>query len=214
MLTWDFDQIRNNEGRIGSTGGKGQKSCSCCVLLDLCHLKHAERAQHLQHHKGRVVLCGENVEDDGDKSSIHGARRISFSSGSSKIPGHDFQTWHDRRSQARKCTCRKLQGCENYRRNARPGVVLVLIIRTDVSVLILFVPIWRPLFFLRASRHTLMEYEKPQAHLFVYLVSCVPYLVTSALVPSMCSEHNSTSSSSLSSAGRGRAFMITNVAKL
>ena len=151
MLTWDFDQIRNKEGRIGSTREEGQKSCSCCVLMDLCHLKHAKHAQHLQHQKGRVVLCGENVEDDGDKSSIHGAGRISFSSGSSKIPGHDFQTWHGRRSQARECTCRKLPGCENYRRNAHPGVVLVLIIRTDVSVLILFVPIWRPLFFLKSQ---------------------------------------------------------------
>ena len=123
--------------------------------------------------------------------------------GSSKIPGHDFQTWHDRRSQARKCTCRKLPGCENYRRNAHPGVVLVLIIRTGVSVLILFVPIWRPLFFLRASRHTLIVFEN--RNLFVYLVSSVPYLVTSAFIPLVCSELNSTSSSSLSSAVLGRA---------
>ena len=137
------------------------------------------------------------------QSSIHGARRISFSYGSSKIPGHDFQTWHGRRSQARKCTCRKLPGCENCRRNAHPGVVLVLIIRTDVSVLTLFVLIWMPLLFLRASHHTLIVFEN--RNLFVYLVSSVPYLVTSAFIPLICSELNSSSSSSLSSAVRGRA---------
>ena len=90
---------------------------------------------------------------------------------------------------------------------------LVLIIRTDVLVLILLVPIWRSFFF-RASHQVHIVYEKPQTKLFLYLVSFVPYLVTSALRPSMCSENDSTSSSSLSSARRGRAFMITHVAKL
>ena len=76
------------------------------------------------------------------------------------------------------------------------------------------VPIWRFFFLLRASHHVLIVYEKPQTNLCLYFVSFVPYLVTSALIPSVCSENNSTSSSSLSSARRGRAFLITNVAKL
>ena len=88
----------------------------------------------------------------------------------------------------------------SYRTNRRVGSYFS---RTDLEVF----------FFLRASHHVLMVYEKPHTNLFLYLVSFVPYLVTSALIPSMCSENNSTSSSSLSSARPGRAFMITNVAK-
>ena len=66
----------------------------------------------------------------------------------------------------------------------------------------------------RTSHNVLIVNEKHQVTLFLYVVFFVPYLVTCALKPSMCSENNSTSSSSLSSARRGRAFMITNVAKL
>ena len=51
---------------------------------------------------------------------------------------------------------------------AVPRGRLVLIVRTDVSVLISFVPIWRS-FFSRASHHVLIIFEKAQATLFFVL---------------------------------------------
>ena len=62
----------------------------------------------------------------------------------------------------------------SYHTNRRVGAYCI---RTDLEV-----------FFLGASHHVLIVHEKPQANLFLYLVSFVPYLVTSALIPSTCSE--------------------------
>ena len=61
--------------------------------MDLCHLKHSELAKHLQRlqRKSRAP-----------QSSVHGARRISFSSGGGNIREYNLQTSrYGRRSQRR-----------------------------------------------------------------------------------------------------------------
>ena len=73
-------------------------------LTDLCHLNWSELAKHLQTCRGRVVLQGDNVNDDDGHKAVfteQGGSAVKWEAANT-LSGHDLQiTRYGRRTQRR-----------------------------------------------------------------------------------------------------------------
>ena len=63
IFAWNLAKVRSKLEVIDESKDEGRK-VHCATLMDICHLKNAELEAKHQKYKGRVVLCGDIVEDN------------------------------------------------------------------------------------------------------------------------------------------------------